>query len=150
MPLPLLPLSHHCVLPPGPVTAPFPTAAASPSVSVPADVSRDGPFDAQLATSTSGDVPLVLNSLLGCPYRMTSYDRAELVDVDPVYGLQLHHPRFLVYAGDSSLMDGTTELPQLLLPLLPLSDHCVLPPGPVTAPFPTAAASGTLGAYHGA
>ena len=30
---------------------------------------------------------------------MTSYDRAEVADVDPVYGLQLHHPRFLEYVG---------------------------------------------------
>ena len=66
---------------------------------MPADVSREGPFDAQLAASTSGDVPLVLNSLLGCPYRMTSYDREELADVDPAYELQLHHPRFLEYVG---------------------------------------------------
>ena len=42
---------------------------------------------------------MVLNSLPGCPYRMTSYDRAEVADVDPAYGLQLHHPRFLEYVG---------------------------------------------------
>ena len=42
---------------------------------------------------------MVLNSLPGCPYRMTSYDRAEVVDVDPAYKLQLHHPRFLEYVG---------------------------------------------------
>ena len=38
-------------------------------------------------------------SLPGCPYRMTSYDRAEIADVDPAYRLQLHHPRFLEYVG---------------------------------------------------
>ena len=94
LPMPLLPLPDHCVLPPGPVAATSTTDAASTSVSVLADVSREGPFDTQLAASTSADVPLVLNSLPGCPYRMTSYDRAELADVDPAYGLQLHHPRF--------------------------------------------------------
>ena len=30
---------------------------------------------------------------------MTSYDRAEVADVYPAYGLQLHHPRFLEYIG---------------------------------------------------
>ena len=30
---------------------------------------------------------------------MTSYDRAEVADIDPAYGLQLHHPRFLEYVG---------------------------------------------------
>ena len=42
---------------------------------------------------------MVSNSLPGCPYRMTSYDRAEVADVDPAYGLQLHHSRLLEYVG---------------------------------------------------
>ena len=37
---------------------------------------------------------------------MTSYDRAEVADVDPAYGLQLHHPRFLEYVGAPRV--GTT------------------------------------------
>ena len=41
----------------------------------------------------------MLNSLPGCLYWLTSYDQAELADVDPAYGLQLHHPRFLEYIG---------------------------------------------------
>ena len=45
------------------------------------------------------------------------------------------------FAGDSSLMDVTSDLPLLPLLLLPLPDHCVLPPGPVAAPSPTAAVS---------
>ena len=28
---------------------------------------------------------------------MPSYDNADVIDVDPAYGLQLHHPRFLEY-----------------------------------------------------
>ena len=32
-------------------------------------------------------------------YRMTSYDPAEVADVDPAHGLQRHHPRFLEYVG---------------------------------------------------
>ena len=43
----------------------------------------------------------MLNSLAGCPYQMTSYDRAELADVDPAYGLQLHHPRWGARVGAS-------------------------------------------------
>ena len=99
LPLPLLPMPDHCVLPLGHVAAPSPTDAASPSVSVLADLSREGPFDVQRTVSTSGDTPLVLDSLPGCPYRMTSYDRAELADVDLAHGLQLHHPRVLEYVG---------------------------------------------------
>ena len=38
---------------------------------------------------------------------MTSYESAELADVDPAYGLQLHHPRFLEFVG-------APELPRLL------------------------------------
>ena len=34
----------------------------------------------------TGDVPLISDGLLGCPYRKTSYDRAEVADVDPAYG----------------------------------------------------------------
>ena len=46
-----------------------------------------------------GDIPLISDGLPGCPYQMTSYDRAEVADVDQAYGLQLHHPRFLEYVG---------------------------------------------------
>ena len=51
------------------------------------------------APSTPVRVPqcLGLDSLSGCQYRMTSYDNADVPDVDPAYGLQLHHPRFLEY-----------------------------------------------------
>ena len=37
-------------------------------------------------------------------------------------------------AGDSLLMDGPSDLPLLQLPLLPLPDAGVLPPGPVADP----------------
>ena len=48
----------------------------------------------------SGATPLVLDSLPGCQYRMTSFDNT---DVDPTYGLQLHHPCFLEYVGAPEL-----------------------------------------------
>ena len=68
----------------------FPSsAAASP------DLSREGPFECL----SVGGCPLVLDSLPGCQYRMTSYDNADVTDVVPAYRLQLHHPRFLEYVG---------------------------------------------------
>ena len=39
-------------------------------------------------------------------------------------------------AGDRSLMDGDSDLPLLPLPLLPLPDHCILPPWPVDGSSP--------------
>ena len=45
----------------------------------------------------TGDHLLISDGLPGCPYRMTSYARADFVD--PAYGLQLHHHRFLEYIG---------------------------------------------------
>ena len=91
LPMMLLPLPTSSVLPPEPVVAP--SAATSP------DLSREGPFDAGQRASVSGAVPLVLDSSPGCQYRMTSYDNADVTNVDPAYGLQLHHPRFLEYVG---------------------------------------------------
>ena len=35
--------------------------------------------------------------LQGFPYRITSYEPINLADVDPVYGLQQTHPRFLEF-----------------------------------------------------
>ena len=99
LPMPLLPLPDHCVLPLGQVAALSPPVSASPGVDVPTDESREGPFGVPQVGSTPGDAPLVLDNLPGCPYCMTSYDQAELADVDPAHGLQLHHPRFLEYVG---------------------------------------------------
>ena len=87
--LPLLPLPDAGVSPPLRLDDHPPSASASP------DLSREGPFDAHLDTAATGDVPLVLDSLPGCQYRMTSYDPTEVANVDPAHGLQLHHPHFL-------------------------------------------------------
>ena len=43
--------------------------------------------------------PLTPVDLPVCRYRMTSYESTEVEDVDPAYGLQLHHPRFLEFVG---------------------------------------------------
>ena len=91
LPMLPLPLLTSSVLPPEPAVAP--SAAASP------DLSREGPFDAGQSASVWEADPVILDSLLGCQYRVTSYDNADVTDVDPAYGLQLHLPRFLVYVG---------------------------------------------------
>ena len=38
------------------------------------DLSREGPFDARDAIHEPGQSPMVLDSMAGCQYRMTSYD----------------------------------------------------------------------------
>ena len=67
--------------------------------SSPLDLSREGPFDAYCESSDAGSHPLISNGLPGCPYRMTSYRVENVADVDPPFGVQLHHPRFLEYIG---------------------------------------------------
>ena len=80
-------------------TSPLHFASETQFDSLPADLSREGPFKVLPGASVEGEVSMVLNSLPGCPYRMTSYDRAEIADVDLAYGLQRHHPHFLEYVG---------------------------------------------------
>ena len=107
LPLLLLPLPGGSSLSSEPVVAhspddPLPSSVPVSSVpSVPAspDLSLEGPFDARKCASVSGAAPLVLDSLPGCQYCMTSYDSADASEVDPAFGLQLHHPRFLEYVG---------------------------------------------------
>ena len=64
------------------------------------DLSREGPYDVYDVPPESGQSPLVLNSMPGCQYRMTSYDdRDSRVDLDPAYGIHLHDPRMMEYMG---------------------------------------------------
>ena len=50
--------------------------------------------------SESGASPCVLDSLPGCQYRMTSYDKdADRSDLSPAYGIHLHDPHLLEYVG---------------------------------------------------
>ena len=64
------------------------------------DLSREGPFDASEVESEPGQSPLVLNSMPGCQFRMTSYDdSANRDDLDPAYGIHLHDPRMMEYMG---------------------------------------------------
>ena len=64
------------------------------------DLTRDGPFDGCEAEPEPGQSPLVLNSMPGCQFRMTSYDdRNNRDDLDPAYGIHLHDPRMMEYMG---------------------------------------------------
>ena len=64
------------------------------------DLTREGPFDACEAEPEPGQSPLVLNSMPGCQFRMTSYDDCDnRDDLDPAYGIHLHDPRIMEYMG---------------------------------------------------
>ena len=63
------------------------------------DVSREGPFDAYSSPMDTGDSPLVMTGLSGCPYRITSYTDPAVADTNPAFSMQLHHPWFLEFIG---------------------------------------------------
>ena len=62
-----------------------------------ADIAREGPFHAFASPMDTEDSPLVTTGLPGCPYRITSYNGPAISDMNPAFGLQLHHPRFLEF-----------------------------------------------------
>ena len=75
------------------------------------DLSREGPYNVYDVPPESGQSPLVLNSVPGCQYRMTSYDdRDSRVDLDPAYGIHLHDPHMMEYMGvpESARLLGRT------------------------------------------
>ena len=64
------------------------------------DLTREGPFDVSEVKPEPGQSPLVLNSMPGCQFRMTSYDDQDSRgDLDPAYGIHLHDPRMMEYMG---------------------------------------------------
>ena len=63
------------------------------------DATREGLFEAVASPMDTEDSPLVTTGLPGCPYRITSYAGPALADINPTFGLQLHHPRFLEFIG---------------------------------------------------
>ena len=64
------------------------------------DLSREGPFDACDADHDPGQSPMVLDSMSGYQYRITSYEeRVSVSDLDPSYGIHLHDPRMMEYMG---------------------------------------------------
>ena len=62
-------------------------------------IAREGPFDAFASPMDTEDSPFVTTRLPGCPYRITSYNGPAISDMNPAFGLQLHHPRFLEFIG---------------------------------------------------
>ena len=75
------------------------------------DLTREGPFDACEVEPEPGQSPLVLNSMPGCQFRMTSYDdRDNRDDLDPAYGIHLNDPRMMEYMGapESARLLGRT------------------------------------------
>ena len=88
-----------------------------PAGGVPADpgpdLSREGPFDACDADHDPGQSPVVIDSMAGCQYRMTSYEeRVNSSDMDPSYGIHMHDPRVIEYMGapeSARLMGRTPE-----------------------------------------
>ena len=64
------------------------------------DLTREGPFDVCEVEPEPGQSLLVLNSMPGCQFRMTSYDdRDSHDDLDPAYGIHLHDPHMMEYMG---------------------------------------------------
>ena len=75
------------------------------------DLSREGPFDACDADHDPGQSPIVMDSMAGCQYRMTSYEeRMNVSDMDPSYGIHMHDPRVIEYMGapESARLLGQT------------------------------------------
>ena len=56
-------------------------------------------FEAVASPMDTEDNPLVTTGLPGCPYRIMPYAGPALADMNPAFGLQLHHPRFLEFIG---------------------------------------------------
>ena len=64
------------------------------------DLTREGPFDVCEVEPEPGQSPLVLNSMPGCQFRMTSYDDQDSRgDLDTAYGIHLHDPCMMEYMG---------------------------------------------------
>ena len=77
------------------------------------DLSGEGPFNACDVVPDAGQSPVVMDSMTGCQYRMTSYEeRVTNSDMDPSYGIHMHDPRVIEYMGapeSARLMGRTPE-----------------------------------------
>ena len=79
------------------------------------DLTREGPFDVCEVEPDSGQSPLVLNSMPGCQFRMTSYDdRDSRDDLDPAYGIHLHDPRMMEYMGGPRVSPSPRSVARIL------------------------------------
>ena len=97
---PLIPLPDELLLLPLPVPIPSPEGQlpVEPITLVdlsPLALSREGPFVA--SCDTGGH--LLIPGLPGCPYRKTKYREEDVAHIDPTFGVQLRHPRFLECVG---------------------------------------------------
>ena len=63
------------------------------------DATREGPFDAVASPMDTEDSPLVTTVPQGCLYWIKSYTGPAIADMNPAFGLQLHHLRFLEFIG---------------------------------------------------
>ena len=52
-----------------------------------ADIAREGSLHAFASPMDTEDSPLVTTGLLGCPYRITSYNGPAISDMNPAFGL---------------------------------------------------------------
>ena len=91
---PLIPLPAVALADDAPERGPAPEV-----VPPPAAFSREWPFDVSTETAATGDHPLILMGLNGCPYRLTTYRDSDLICVDISFSVQIHHSRFLECAG---------------------------------------------------
>ena len=64
-----------------------------------AGMAREGPSGASAPPMDTEDSLLVTTGLPGCQYRFASYSGPAVSDMNPAFGLQLHHPRFLEFIG---------------------------------------------------
>ena len=75
------------------------------------DLSMEGPFNAYDVVPDTGQSPVVMDSMTGCQYRMTSYEeRVTDSDMNPSYGIHMHAPRVIEYmdAPESACLMGRT------------------------------------------
>ena len=104
--------NSQCECTPVPSVSPVLPAGGVPADPGP-DLSREGPFDACDADHDPGQSPVVIDSMAGCQYRMTSYEeRVNSSDMDPSYGIHMHDPRVIEYMGapeSARLMGRTPE-----------------------------------------
>ena len=64
------------------------------AVDRPLVLSWEGPFDISTELAVTSDL-LISAGRAGCPYRMTSYRKDGNSSVDFIFGVHVHHPRFL-------------------------------------------------------
>ena len=88
----------------------MPVPSVSPVVTERVVTAEPGP-DSSEADHDPGQSPIVMDSMAGCQYRMTSYEeRMNDSDMDPSYRIHMHDPRVIEYMGapESARLLGRT------------------------------------------